>query len=44
MGVQGKAPNGFQLPVANAVSRDKDYSPLWQTNFLKWMTIQLQEN
>ena len=35
-GVQGEAPGGFQLPVANAVPGDKDYSPIWQTNFVKW--------
>jgi len=35
-GVQGEASGGFQLPVANAVPGDKDYSPLWQTNFVKW--------
>jgi hypothetical protein len=35
-GVQGEAPGGFQLPVANAVPGVKDYSPLWQTNFAKW--------
>lgn len=35
-GVLGEAPGGFQLPVANAVPGDKDYSPLWQTNFVKW--------
>ena len=35
-GVQGEAPDGFQLPVANAVPGDEDYSPLWQTNFVKW--------
>jgi hypothetical protein len=35
-GVQGGAPGGFQLPVANAVPGDVDYSPLWQTNFVKW--------
>jgi hypothetical protein len=35
-GVQGEAPGGFQLPVANAVPGDEDYSPLWQTNFVKW--------
>ena len=35
-GVQGEAPGGFQLPVANAVPGDTDYSPLWQTNFVKW--------
>ena len=35
-GVQGEAPGGFQLPVANAVPGDKDYSLLWQTNFVKW--------
>jgi len=35
-GVQGEAPGGFQLPIANAVPGDKDYSPLWQTNFVKW--------
>ena len=27
-GVQGEAPGGFQLSVANAVPGDKDYSPL----------------
>ena len=32
-GIQGEAPDGFQLPVANAVPGDKDYSPLLQTNF-----------
>jgi hypothetical protein len=35
-GVEGEAPGGFQLPVANAIPGDKDYSPLWQTNFVKW--------
>jgi hypothetical protein len=35
-GVQGEAPGGFQLPVANAIPGDKDYSHLWQTNFVKW--------
>jgi hypothetical protein len=35
-GVPGEAPGGVQLPVANAVPGDKDYSPLWQTNFVKW--------
>ena len=35
-GVQGEAPGGFQLPVANAVPGDGDYSPIWQTNFVKW--------
>ena len=35
-GVQGEAPGGVQLPVANAVPGDEDYSPLWQTNFVKW--------
>jgi hypothetical protein len=35
-GVQGESPRGFQLPVANAVPGDEDYSPLWQTNFVKW--------
>jgi hypothetical protein len=24
------------LQVANVVPGDKDYSPLWQTNFVKW--------
>ena len=24
------------MQVANVVSGDKDYSPLWQTNFVKW--------
>jgi hypothetical protein len=35
-GVQGEAPGGVQLPVANAVPGDEDYSPLWHTNFVKW--------
>ena len=35
-GVTGEATGGVQLPVANAVPGDKDYSPLWQTNFVKW--------
>ena len=35
-GVEGEAPGGFQLPVANAIPGDKDYSPLWHTNFVKW--------
>jgi len=35
-GVEGEVPGGFQLPVANAIPGDKDYSPLWQTNFVKW--------
>jgi hypothetical protein len=35
-GIQGEGPNGFQIPVANAVPGDEDYSPLWQTNFVKW--------
>jgi hypothetical protein len=35
-GIQGEGPNGFQIPVANAVPGDSDYSPLWQTNFVKW--------
>ncbi len=35
-GMQGEELGGFQLPVANAVPGDKDYSPLWQTNFVKW--------
>jgi hypothetical protein len=35
-GIKGEEPNGFQLPVANAVPGDKDYSPLWQSNFVKW--------
>ena len=34
-GIKGEGPNGFQLPVANAVPGDKDYSPLWQSNFVK---------
>lgn len=24
------------MQAANAVPGDKDYSPLWQTNFVKW--------
>jgi hypothetical protein len=35
-GIKGEGPNGFQIPVANAVPGDEDYSPLWQTNFVKW--------
>jgi hypothetical protein len=35
-GVNGEAPNGFQLPVANAVPGDKDYSPIWESNFVRW--------
>jgi hypothetical protein len=35
-GIKGEAPNGFQLPVANAVPGDKDYSPIWESNFVKW--------
>src|SRR5918992_3092648 len=35
-GVKGEGPNGFQLPVANAVPGDKDYSPIWESNFVSW--------
>ena len=35
-GINGKAPNGFQLPVANAVPGDEDYSPIWESNFVTW--------
>ena len=35
-GVKGEGPNGFQLPVANAVPGDKDYSPIWESNFIRW--------
>jgi hypothetical protein len=35
-GVKGEAPNGFQLPVANAVPGDQDYSPIWESNFVTW--------
>ncbi|HJT83221.1 MAG TPA: hypothetical protein VJ697_01955 [Nitrososphaeraceae archaeon] len=35
-GVEGEAPGGVQLPVANAIPGDEDYSPLWETNFVKW--------
>jgi hypothetical protein len=35
-GVQGESPRGFQLPVANAAPGDEDYSPIWQTNYVKW--------
>jgi plastocyanin len=35
-GVKGDGPDGYQLPVANAVPGDSDYSLLWQTNFVKW--------
>ena len=35
-GIKGEAPNGFQLPVANAVPGDEDYSPIWESNFVRW--------
>jgi hypothetical protein len=35
-GIKGEAPNGFQLPVANAVPEDEDYSPIWESNFVTW--------
>lgn len=35
-GVKGEGSNGFQLPVANAVPGDSDYSPIWESNFVKW--------
>ena len=35
-GIPGEGPDGFQLPIANAVPMDADYSPLWQTNFVTW--------
>lgn len=35
-GAKGAGPNGFQLPVANAVPGDKDYSPIWESNFVSW--------
>jgi hypothetical protein len=35
-GIKGEAPNGFQLPVANAIPGDEDYSPIWESNFVKW--------
>jgi len=35
-GIKGEAPNGFQLPVANAVPGDEDYSPIWESNFVTW--------
>lgn len=35
-GIKGEAPNGFQLPVANAVPGDEDYSPIWESNFITW--------
>jgi hypothetical protein len=35
-GITGEAPTGFQLPVANAVPGDKDYSPIWESNFVTW--------
>ena len=35
-GINGEAPNGFQLPVANAVPGDEDYSPIWESNFVTW--------
>jgi hypothetical protein len=35
-GIPGQGPLGFQLPIVNAKPGDQDYSPLWQTNFVKW--------
>jgi hypothetical protein len=35
-GIKGEAPNEFQLPVANVVPGDEDYSPVWESNFVKW--------
>jgi hypothetical protein len=35
-GVKGEGSNGFQLPVANAVPGDSDYSPIWESNFVQW--------
>ncbi len=35
-GVKGEGHFGFQLPVASALPRDKNYSPLVQLNFIKW--------
>jgi hypothetical protein len=35
-GIKGEAPNGFQLPIANAVPGDEDYSPIWESNFVTW--------
>ncbi|MFZ0265822.1 MAG: hypothetical protein WAL42_12130, partial [Nitrososphaeraceae archaeon] len=35
-GIKGEAPNGFQLPVANAIPGDEDYSPIWESNFVTW--------
>ena len=35
-GVEGEAPGRVQLPVANAIPGDEDYSPIWETNFVKW--------
>jgi hypothetical protein len=35
-GIKGETPNGFQLPVANAVPGDEDCSPIWESNFVKW--------
>jgi len=35
-GAKGVGPNGIQLPVANAVPGDKDYSPIWESNFVSW--------
>jgi hypothetical protein len=35
-GIKGESPSGFQLPVAKAVPGDKDYSPIWQSNFVTW--------
>jgi hypothetical protein len=35
-GIKGESPTGFQLPVANAVPGDEDYSPIWESNFVTW--------
>lgn len=35
-GARGEGPNGLQLPVANAVPGDEDYSPIWESNFVTW--------
>ena len=35
-GMQGDGPLGFQTTVTNTNPEEKDYSPLYQLNFVKW--------
>lgn len=35
-GIQGDGPFGFQTTVTNTSPEEKDYSPLYQLNFVKW--------